>query len=93
MSACAIEKPSRSLLCVLTYVSVFDTWTPDLSQKQESKSTASTDLDVNIDEDSLTPDQVSKAKSMIYQWSEIFSNGPTDLGKTDLVKHSIKLTN
>ena len=92
LSACAIEIPPRSLLCALTDVSVVDTWTPDLSQKKESKSTASTDLDVDIDEDSLTPDQVSKAKSMINQWSEIFSKGPTDLGKTDLVKHSIKLT-
>ena len=48
-------------------------------------------MDVNIDEDSLTPDQDSNAKSMINQWSEIFSKGPTDLGKTDFVKHSIKL--
>ena len=92
LSACAIEIPPTSLLCALTDVSVVDTWTPDLSQKKESKSTVSTDLDVDIDEDSLTPDQVSKAKSMINQWSEIFSKGPTDLGKTDLVKHSIKLT-
>ena len=91
LSACAVEIPPRSLLCALTDVSVVDTWTPDLSQKKETKSTESTDLDVNIDEDSLTPDQVSKAKSMINQWSEIFSKGPTDLGKTDLVKHSIKL--
>ena len=92
LSAFAIEIPPRSLLCALTDVSVVDTWTPDLSQKKESKTTASTDLDVDIDEDSLTPDQVSKAKSMINQWSEIFSKGPTDLGRTDLVKHSINLT-
>ena len=75
--------PPRSLLCALTDVSVVDTWTPDLSQKKETKSTESINLDVNIDEDSLTPDQVSKAKCMINQWSEIFSKGPTDLGKTD----------
>ena len=92
LSAHVIEIPPRSLLCSLNQVSVVDTWTPDLSQTQESKSTVTKDLDVQIDKDNLTPDQLSKAKSVLYKWSEIFSKGPTDLGKTDLVKHNIKLT-
>ena len=92
LSAHAIEIPPRSLLCSLNEVSVVDSWTPDLSQKQETKSSPSEDLGVQIDEDNLTPDQLSRAKSVLNKWSDIFSKGPTDLGKTDLVKHSIKLT-
>ena len=92
LSAHAIEIPSRSLLCSLNEVSVVDSWTPDLSQKQETKSSTSEDLDVQIDEDYLTPDQISRAKSVLNKWSDIFSKGPTDLGKTDLVKHNINLT-
>ena len=91
VSTRVIEIPPKSLLCSLTDVSIVDTWTPDLSQKQEPKSKPSEQLDVTIDEDNLTPDQVSEARSLINKWSDIFSKGPTDLGKTDLVKHSIKL--
>ena len=91
ISAHTIEIPPRSLICSLTDVNVVDTWTPDLSQKQDSQSMSSIDLDVQIDGDNLTPEQLDKAKSVINKWSDIFSKGPTDLGKTDLVKHSIKL--
>ena len=83
LSAHVIEIPPRSLLCSLNQVSVLDTWTPDLSQKQESKSSVSADLDVQIDETNLTSDQLSKARSVLNKWSGIFSKGPTDLGKTD----------
>ena len=87
-----MEIPPRSLLCSLNEVSVIDCWTPDLSQKQETKSSTSKDLGVQIDEDNLTSDQLSRAKSVLNKWSDIFSKSPTDLGKTDLVKHNIKLT-
>ena len=42
-------------------VSVFDSLTPDLPQKQETKSSTSEDLGVQIDEDNLTPDQLTRA--------------------------------
>ena len=29
---------------------------------------------------------------MLRNWSHIFSTGPTDLGRADIVKHDIKLT-
>ena len=65
LSAHAIEIPPRSLLGSLTEVSIVDSWTPDLSQKQETKSSTFEDLGVQIDEDNLTPDQLSKAKSFL----------------------------
>ena len=93
MSARTIEIPPRSLLCSLSKVSVVDSWTPDLSQKQEEKSTKMPEkLDVQIDENNLTSEELSKAKSLLNKWSDIFSTVPTDLGKTDLVQHEIKLT-
>ena len=87
-----IEIPPRSLLCSLSEVTVVDSWTPDLQQKQDVKPSASEHLDVKIDEDNLTTDQLTQVKSVLNKWSDIFSKGPTDLGKTDLVTHTIKLT-
>ena len=83
MSAHAIEIPPRSILCSLHEVSVLDFWTPDLSLKQETKSSTSEDLAVQMDEDNLTADQLSRATSVLNKWSDIFSKGPTDLGKTN----------
>ena len=43
-------------------------------------------LDVQIDENNLTSEELGKAKSLLNKWSDIFSTGPTDLGRTDLVQ-------
>ena len=50
------------------------------------------DLCIQINRDSLTPDQFHKAKNVLSKWSHIFSTGLTDLGRADIVKHEIKLT-
>ena len=92
LSAKVIEIPPKSVLCSLTTVNVVDSWTPDSSQNQVKSSTTSQDLDVQIDEENLSPEQLLQAKSMINKWSDVFSTGPTDLGRTNLVKHDIKLT-
>ena len=47
---------------------------------------------MKVEMDNLTQDQVRKAKDVLRSWSHIFSTGPTDLGRTDLVEHEIKLT-
>ena len=61
--ALPVHIPPRSLLCSLTSVSIVDSWTPDLSHKQESKSNVSSleDLDVQIDTDNLTPEDLGEA--------------------------------
>ena len=95
LSAHVIEIPPKSLLSSLNRVSVVDSWTPDISQKQENKSTSPTsleDLVVQINRDRLTTDQLDKSKNVLSNWSHIFSTGPTDLGRADIVKHEIKLT-
>ena len=73
---------------------VVDSWTPDSSQEQEtaSESTTFEDLGVNFDTENLTDDQQEQAKTLLSKWSDIFSKGPTDLGKTDIVRHEINMT-
>ena len=66
LSARLVQIPTRSLLCSLT--SVVDSWTPDLSHKQESKSNVSSleDLGVQIDTDNLTIEELSEAKVILF---------------------------
>ena len=93
LSTQVIEIPPRSLLCSINGVDVVDSWTPDSSvKKQEPKGTKLEDLGVKVETDKLTQDQVRKAKDVLGSWSHIFSTGPTDYGRTDLVEHEIKLT-
>ncbi|MCW4250032.1 MAG: RNase H-like domain-containing protein [Candidatus Thiodiazotropha endolucinida] len=94
LSARAVEIPPKSLLCSLSSVNVVDSWTPDSTQKQEHKSMATSldDIGIKIDSDNLNADQLLRAKQVLGDWSHIFSTGPTDLGRTDAVKHKINLT-
>ena len=93
-SARVIEIPPKSLLCSLNSVNVVDSWTPDSSQEQETttESTSFEDLGVNVDTKNLSDDQQEQAKTLLSKWSDIFSKGPTDLGKADIVRHEINLT-
>lgn len=92
LSAKVIEIPPKSILCSLSSVNVVDAWTPDSSQKQEKSSVNIPNLSDQIDKQNLSSDEFSKAKQVLENWSDIFSTSPTDLGRTDLVKHRIKLT-
>ena len=76
-------------------VKVVDSSTPDFSQEQETKSesTSLEDLGVPVDTENLSDDQVERAKNLLGSWSSIFSKGPTDFGKADIVKHELNLTN
>lgn len=95
LSARVVDIRPKSLLCSVNSVKVMDSWTPDSSRKQDSchsKVTSLEDLGIKIDSNNLTSDQVYRAKEVLGDWSDVFSTGPTDLGRTDLVKHDIKLT-
>ena len=95
LSACVVNIPPKSLLCTLNSVKVLDSWTPDPSKKSEKEPHENIDLEqleVPVDTDDLSPDQVLKIKQVLGSWSHIFSKGPTDLRKADIVKHEIKLT-
>ena len=47
------------------------------------------DLGVKVDSSMLSQDQFNTVKNILKQYSHVFSTGPLDLGKTDLVLHSI----
>ena len=49
-------------------------------------------LGVKTDSENLILDELDQAKDVLSSWSQIFSTGPTDLDKTNLVEHEIKLT-
>ncbi|MCG8048682.1 MAG: RNase H-like domain-containing protein, partial [Candidatus Thiodiazotropha endolucinida] len=92
LSAKVIEIPPKSILCTLTSVNVVDAWTPDSSQKQEKSTATIPNLSDQIDKQNLSSEQFTKAKQVLENWPDVFSTSPTDLGRTDLVKHKIKLT-
>lgn len=94
LSARVIEIPPKSLLCSINNVSVIDSWTPDSSKKSDKKSSDMTleEMGVSVDTDNLSADQLLKVRQVLGNWYSIFSKGPTDLGKANLVKHTIKLT-
>ena len=97
LSARAIEIPLKPLLCSLNSVSVVDSWTPASSQKSDESEKVSEsgfeDLGVSVETDNLSAEQLNKVRQVLTNWSHIFSKDPTDLGKADIVKHKIKLTN
>ena len=94
LSARVIEIPPKSLLCSLNSAKVIDSWTPAPSQesKTDNESVSLEDLGVNIDTSNLSGDQEVQIKDVLNKWSHVFSKSPTDLGKTDTVKHTIHLT-
>ena len=49
-------------------------------------------LDSNLEVATLTPDQKEHVIEFLFGWNRVFSQGPTDLGRTNLVEHEIHLT-
>ena len=80
LSTRVVEIPPKSILYTLSSANVVDSWTPDSSQKQEQKPTTKSleDLSIQIESDYLTSDQLCRAKQVLGNWSDIFSNSPTD---------------
>ncbi|MCG8034499.1 MAG: hypothetical protein JAZ03_20335, partial [Candidatus Thiodiazotropha taylori] len=50
------------------------------------------DIGVDLSDSVLSEDQKAKASLIFQKWQSVFSRGLLDLGHTDLVKHTIKLT-
>ena len=48
-------------------------------------------LGVKINTEDLNKEEKETVFKVLQKWSPIFSKGPTDLGKTDLIKHEIHL--
>ena len=98
LSAQPIKILPRSMLCSVSPVKVID------ACSQESDDKISTDtkggnpdsfvetLGAKINRQNLTSTEIDRTSELLNKWKHIFSTSYTDIGKTDLVKHEIKLT-
>ena len=83
-------------ICSLSEVKVVDSWKPEKQSSTSNHEISSIknlqELGIKIHEENLTEEQNIKAKQILGKWEGIFSKSFTDIGKTDLVKHHITLT-
>jgi hypothetical protein len=49
------------------------------------------ELGVKVDSSELSPEQFDIVRTLLKQFSHVFSTDRLDLGKTNLVKHAIEL--
>jgi hypothetical protein len=102
MSAKTICLPPNSVVCDLHDVTVLRSWTPENSQPTEKPSLSDhyeiylkeqflKNIKVNLDH--LETDKKLTLENFFWKWRNVFSQGPLDIGKTNIVKHEIKLDN
>ena len=93
ISASVVQIPPKSLICSVHGVKMVDSWNPESSGQGKKKSEKSLqELDIKMCEENLTSEQVSTARQFLTRWTHLFSERPTDIGKTSILKHNIKLT-
>ena len=63
-----------------------------LQVKHHQQSIGEKKVDINIDDSVLTSKQKEKVQQFLSGWSQVFSQGPTDLGWTNIIEHEIHLT-
>ena len=59
---------------------------------QHKAASVNKEIDHNLEEASLTQDQKQHAINFLSEWKHIFSQSPSDFGRTNLVEHEIHLT-
>ena len=88
ISAKPLSLRRGTVLCNLQEVKVVDNLS---ALNPKSNKCDPIDLGVKVDSSMLSQDQFDTVKNILKQYSHVFSTGPLDLGKTDLVQHSIFL--
>lgn len=97
ISCKSIKILPHSNICSLSEVKVVDSWKPEsepsrINEPENLQSFARLkELGIKLDQNNMTKDQLFRAQQILGNWEHIFSKSSTDLGKTDLVKHEIKL--
>lgn len=93
ISASAIKILPKTNLCQVSQVRVMDTWNPETPTTDKTKDHKPlTDLGVKVNTDNLSTEQCKEVYGVLEKWRGLFSTSPTDLGRTDVVKHEIHLT-
>ena len=59
---------------------------------QHKAASVEKEIDHNLEGASLTPDQKQHVLNFLSEWKHVFSQSPTDLGRTNLAEHEIHLT-
>ena len=62
-----------------------------MQQENASVSEMKSSFDIDLSVSALNAEQKEVAHNFLSQWQPIFSQGPRDLGNTDLVQHTINL--
>ena len=91
LSATAIEIKPRSMICSLSEVKVVDSWSPDLPDARSDEKVQGHGLNVKVNVDGFSSDHTEQIDQLLSRWKHIFSTGITDIGRTNLVEHEIKL--
>uniref|UniRef100_A0A8W8L6X5 Uncharacterized protein n=1 Tax=Magallana gigas TaxID=29159 RepID=A0A8W8L6X5_MAGGI len=93
ISASAIKILPKTNLCQVSQVRVMDTWNPETPTTDKTKDEKPlTDLGVKVNTDNLSTEHSKEVYGVLEKWRGLFSTSPTDLGRTDVVKHEIHLT-
>ena len=78
--------PNKSVLCNLQEASIVD-------QTDMETGTSAPFLDMFQFGDNLSSHRLRQLQNLLHKWQHLFSCSDTDLGRTDIVKHRIVLTN
>ena len=82
--------PNKSVLCNLQKASIVDP--SDVDSAQDSAQSGPF-LDMFKFSDNIAPDELKQLQDLLHKWQHLFSCSDTDLGRTDVMKHRIVLTN
>ena len=99
MSARILTIQPKASICNLEEVKVLNrdpvkelTAADTETDKQDANKAATKNMDFNLGATSLTLEQKEHVLEFLSGWKHIFSQGPTDIGRTNLVEHEIHLT-
>ena len=107
MSAKVLTIPPRALLCELQEVKVLRSCNPlseednaattcqqtaNTTEKSKADNFKLSDIGVDLTDSIISEEQQDMAEAVFEKWQSVFSRGPLDLGRTDLIRHEIKLS-
>ena len=87
VSARKITVPSRTIVCQIQLANMV----PPIANKKEDESCILDQLDLG-EISTLSVEQQQAAKKLLCDYSETFSKNDLDLGKCNILKHNIQLT-
>ena len=98
ISAKSVTLHAQAEVCNLEVIKVLDRdpvkemTDSKLQVEHHQQSIGEKKVDINLDDSVLTSEQKEKVQQFLSGWSQVFSQGPTDLGRTNIVEHEIHLT-